>query len=97
MINKSTVDAVVAILKSLEVDGETMEYIIEQVGMTDQMIKQLYHDKPQSRFKIGDRITWRNKNATVIGFPNDGGGGLKIQLDGEIGTRYIDDNECEKQ
>lgn len=45
MINKATVDAVVAILKSLEVDGETMEYIIEQVGMTDQMVKQLYHDK----------------------------------------------------
>jgi hypothetical protein len=45
MINKATVDAVVAILKSLEVDGETMEFIIAEVGMTDQMVKQLYHDK----------------------------------------------------
>jgi len=97
MINKSIVDAVIMILKSLEVDGETMEYIIEQVGMTDQIVKQLYYDKPQSKFKICDRIIWRNKNATVIGFPNDGGGELKIQLDDEIGTRYVYDNECEKQ
>ena len=45
MINKSIVDAVVAILKMHDVDGETMEFIIAEVGMTDQMVKQLYHDK----------------------------------------------------
>jgi hypothetical protein len=45
MINQATADAVVAILKANDVDGETMEYIIEQTGLTDQMIKQLYYDK----------------------------------------------------
>lgn len=45
MINQATADAVVAILKANDVDGETMEYIIEQTGMTDQMVKQLYYDK----------------------------------------------------
>lgn len=45
MINKSIVDAVVVMLKMHDVDGETMEFIIAEVGMTDQMIKQLYHDK----------------------------------------------------
>jgi hypothetical protein len=45
MINKSIVDAVVTMLKMHDVDGETMEFIIAEVGMTDQMVKQLYHDK----------------------------------------------------
>jgi hypothetical protein len=45
MINKSIVDAVVTMLKMHGVDGETMEFIIAEVGMTDQMVKQLYHDK----------------------------------------------------
>jgi len=45
MINKSIVDAVVVMLKMHNVDGETMEFIISEVGMTDQMVKQLYHDK----------------------------------------------------
>ena len=41
MINKSIVDAVVKMLRMYDVDGETMEYIINEVGMRDQMIKQL--------------------------------------------------------
>jgi hypothetical protein len=45
MINQTIADAVISILKVNNIDGETMEYIIEQTGMTDQMIKQLYHDK----------------------------------------------------
>lgn len=32
---------IIAKLKVIEVDGETMEYILEQVGMTDQMLRQL--------------------------------------------------------
>lgn len=35
-------DAIIALLKHQEVDGETMEYIIDRVGMRDQMINQLY-------------------------------------------------------
>jgi len=38
---KSGVEMVLNILKEIEVDGETMQYIIEQVGMEEQMLKQL--------------------------------------------------------
>jgi hypothetical protein len=33
------------------VDGETMEYILEQVGMTDQMLRQLIMNNPESETK----------------------------------------------
>ena len=43
---------VIATLKSLHngdgVDGETMEYILEQLGMTDQMLRQLIMNNPES-------------------------------------------------
>jgi hypothetical protein len=41
MMNKSIVNVVIAALKEIEVDGKMMEYIINEVGMRDQMIKQL--------------------------------------------------------
>ena len=40
-MNKSIVNVVIAALKEIELDGETMEHIINEVGMRDQMIKQL--------------------------------------------------------
>jgi len=40
-MNKSIVNVVIAALKEIEIDGEMMEYIINEVGMRDQMIKQL--------------------------------------------------------
>jgi hypothetical protein len=47
------VESVITMLKSLtlkgdSVDGETMEYILERVGMTDQMLRQLVMNNPQS-------------------------------------------------
>ena len=33
-------------LRTIEVDGETMQYIIEKVGMTDQMLRQLILTNP---------------------------------------------------
>ena len=33
-------------LKFIQVDGETMQYIIEKVGMTDQMLRQLVMNNP---------------------------------------------------
>lgn len=33
-------------LKFLEVDGETMQYILEKVGMSDQMLRQLMLTQP---------------------------------------------------
>lgn len=41
MENKAVIAAVVALLKGIEVDGETMEYIIKEVHMEEQMKKQL--------------------------------------------------------
>jgi hypothetical protein len=50
---KINVESVISILQSLtlkgdSVDGETMEYILERVGMTDQMLRQLVMNNPQS-------------------------------------------------
>lgn len=41
MTNQNIADSVIKILLEVGVDGETMEYIINEVGMRDQMIKQL--------------------------------------------------------
>jgi len=41
MMNKSIVNVVIAALKEIEINGEMMEHIIDEVGMRDQMIKQL--------------------------------------------------------
>jgi len=40
-MNESTVLEVIKILRDMEVDGETMQYILEQVGMDEQMAVQL--------------------------------------------------------
>jgi hypothetical protein len=37
---------IIAKLKVIDVDGETMQYIIEQVGMEDQMLRQLIMSNP---------------------------------------------------
>jgi|TARA_A100000172_G_scaffold79772_1_gene67607 hypothetical protein len=34
-------------LKRIDVDGETMQYIIEKLGMDDQMLRQLVLTKPR--------------------------------------------------
>jgi len=46
-MNKSIVPVVIAALKEINVDGETMEHIINEVGMRDQIIKQLATNKPE--------------------------------------------------
>jgi coenzyme F420-reducing hydrogenase delta subunit len=38
----SIVQSVISYLRDIEVDGETMEYILRQVGMEEQMLKQLF-------------------------------------------------------
>ena len=39
--NEARINCVIQILNEIDVDGETMQYIIEQVGMEDQMLRQL--------------------------------------------------------
>lgn len=50
------VEEVISTLKSLTlkgdcVDGETMQYILERVGMEDQMLRQLIMSNPESDTK----------------------------------------------
>lgn len=41
MENQAVIAAVIALLNGIDVDGETMEFIIEKTGMTEQMKSQL--------------------------------------------------------
>ena len=41
MANQNIADSVIKIFFEVGIDGETMEYIIDKMGMRDQMIKQL--------------------------------------------------------
>lgn len=43
---------IIAKLKVIEVDGETMEYILEQVGMSEQMLSQLARKDVKETLKI---------------------------------------------
>jgi len=40
-MDSTVVEAVIALLNGIDVDGETMEYILEKTAMTDQMKSQL--------------------------------------------------------
>jgi hypothetical protein len=39
--NPGVVETIIDLLNHIEVDGETMQYILKNVGMEDQMLKQL--------------------------------------------------------
>ena len=36
-----TVEAIIEILKHVDIDGETMQHILKETGMEDQMLRQL--------------------------------------------------------
>ena len=40
-INRTYVNDIINKLRAIDVDGETMQYILKEVGMEDQMLKQL--------------------------------------------------------
>lgn len=44
-LNNFKVCNIITILKDMDIDGETMEYIITKVGMFDQMKRQLEHQE----------------------------------------------------
>jgi len=39
--NEDRINYIIEMLSEMDVDGETMQYIVEQVGMEDQMLRQL--------------------------------------------------------
>ena len=43
---RDVVKEIIKKLQTIEVDGETMQYIIEKVGMSDQMLRQLVMSNP---------------------------------------------------
>ena len=45
-VDRGMILQVIDLLRTIEVDGETMQYIIEKVGMTDQMLRQLVMNNP---------------------------------------------------
>lgn len=50
--NAERIEYIIQMLSEMDVDGETMEYIIKQVGMEDQMRKQLQGDYNIDRFEV---------------------------------------------
>ena len=46
-IKMGVVNEAIENLKRIDVDGETMQYIIEKLGMDDQMLRQLVLSKPR--------------------------------------------------
>ena len=46
--NHNIVKDIIAKLKLIDVDGETMQYVLEQVGMEEQMLRQLIMSNPES-------------------------------------------------
>lgn len=44
--HQSLIEYIIESLNTIEVDGETMEYIIRKVGMEDQMLRQLIMNSP---------------------------------------------------
>lgn len=49
-LHPGMVEDIIDMLKYIDVDGETMQYILEEVGMDDQILKQLittrFKDEP---------------------------------------------------
>ena len=51
-IQNPKVDTIISLLNEIEVDGETMQYIIEKVCMEDQMLKQLILTYPANAIQV---------------------------------------------
>jgi hypothetical protein len=71
---KERIDQVIGILKNLtwndnSVDGETMQYILKEVGMEDQMLRQLMMSQPveEVRYMLEEREEFEDNNITYCG------------------------------
>lgn len=64
MDNKSRINFIIQTLNEMDVDGDTMQYIIEQVGMNDQMLRQLIMSNPESDVKdiLNEKIELNNNS-----------------------------------
>jgi hypothetical protein len=57
--NPGVVETIIDLLNHIEVDGETMQYILKNVGMEDQMLKQLM--LKQSMERLEDLLEMRKE------------------------------------
>ena len=48
-IEMGVVNEAIGNFKRIDIDGETMQHIIEKLGMGDQMLRQLVMTKPKSQ------------------------------------------------
>ena len=62
--NKVLVDAVIKLLNDIDCDGETMQFILEKVGMEYQMLRQLMMTMPmeQVEYLLAERNGVRLNN-----------------------------------
>jgi len=67
-MNDPRVEQIISMLKDLDVDGETMEYILRQVGMEDQMANQLvnYPAEYAASLKEADKDTEKDTAETDV-------------------------------
>ena len=65
--NTARMNFIIQTLKEMKVDVDKMQYIIEQVGMNDQMLRQLIMSNPESDVKdlLNEKIELNNNS--VIG------------------------------
>jgi hypothetical protein len=71
MTNQNIANVVVAVLKEVEMDGEMMEWIINQVGMRDQMIKQLTPQDDIVELERGEEIMVRFTRKQLIEYTRE--------------------------
>ena len=86
---QSQIESVISFLKLIDIDGETLQYIIEELNMQEQIIKQLIRTYPTlSRQEL---IDYKNEFATnlierSINYPLTKAQELKL----DIISNYID-------
>ncbi len=56
MTNQNIADSIIKLLFEVGIDGETMEYIIDKLGMRDQMIKQLTPQEDIIELERGEKV-----------------------------------------
>ena len=50
-LHPGMVEEVISMLRHMEIDGETMQYILQKVGMEDQMLRQLMFLAPKDQLE----------------------------------------------
>jgi len=71
MTNQNIADSVIKIFFEVGIDGETMEYIIDKMGMRDQMIKQLTPQNDIVELERGEEIMVRFTRKQLINFTRE--------------------------